>query len=186
MSTKGNDDVGRSATNFAIRSTSNQSQYSEISYCSIILGRKTNKHVINMTTPRNQAGSLVMSKPEPKEQSLREEATQGNLLLMEAAYLELVSSIRALYKSNEALEEALKENPHDLDFLQAVKENKYVLLRKREETLRLVVDMKRMGADIDVPDDIQKMSIDVTPKEEEANTATTPLASVEEEVGVYL
>jgi hypothetical protein len=139
-----------------------------------------------MTTPRNQAASLVMPKPDPESQ----EAPQGNPLLMEATFLELVSSIRALHRSNGELEEALKKDPDDLDFSLAVKENKYIILRKREETLQLVVDMRRMGASIDVPEDILDMKLDMTPTQQ-PNTPSplppleeTPLE--EEQAGVYL
>lgn len=126
-----------------------------------------------------------MPKPEPKSQQSIQEVSQGNPLLMEATFLELVSSIRALHRSNGELEEALNHNPNDVDFLLAVKENKYIILRKREEILRLVVDMKRMGANTDVPDDIRDMKIDMTPKQQ-PNTAPPPSSSEEQEAGVYL
>lgn len=142
-----------------------------------------------MTTPRNEAGGLVMSKPsKPADpQQLLREVTQGNLLLMESTFLELVSNIRALDRSNGELEEALIEDPGDVDFLLAVKENKYIILRKREELLRLVVDMKRMGADMDVPDDIRDMKLDMTPKQETDDVAPPSEEQEEEaEAGVYL
>ncbi|CAJ1936027.1 unnamed protein product [Cylindrotheca closterium] len=89
------------------------------------------------------------------------EVAQGNLLLMEATYLELVSNIRALVQSNQDLEEALTAEPNDLDFQQAVKENTYIVLKKREQLVNLVTDMRRMGGNIDIPPDIQQMNLDL-------------------------
>ena len=40
----------------------------------------------------------------------------GNPQLMEAQFLQLVSSIRALVSSNEQLRDALMETPNDVDF----------------------------------------------------------------------
>jgi predicted ATPase with chaperone activity len=130
------------------------------------------------TTPKSQAGNLILEKAsEQSSPQIHQVVRHGNSLLMEAQFLELVSNIRALHISNRDLKEALKEDPNDLDFLQALKENKYIILRKREEVLRLVFDMKRAGANIDVPDDIIAMKIDL-PKDE-ANDAN-------EGEGVYL
>jgi hypothetical protein len=81
----------------------------------------------------------------------------GNPQLMEAQFLQLVSSIRALASSNLQLREALLETPHDVDFQSAIKENKYLILKKRSLLVNLVTDMKRMAVDIDVPDDIRDM-----------------------------
>jgi len=89
------------------------------------------------------------------------EVARGNLLLMEATFMEIVSNIRALVSSNQDLEEALVADPHDLDFQQALKENRYIILKKRQQLVNLVTDMKRMGANIDVPDDIQQMHLDL-------------------------
>ena len=112
---------------------------------------------------------------------------------MEATYLELVSNTRALYESNQQLEEALKEDPDDIDFRQAIKENKYIILRKRDQIVRLVVDMKRMGANIDVPDDIRDMKLDLTEPPQEGRTAemgtiteTDTATPADEGEGVYL
>lgn len=80
----------------------------------------------------------------------------GNLQLMEARFLELSSNIRALNNSNQQLKEELEE-ADDPDFRMAIDENAKVIRKKRREILDVVVDMKRMGANIDVPDDIQTM-----------------------------
>lgn len=102
-----------------------------------------------------------------------DDSTTGNLLLMEARFTELISNIRALANSNKELEEALVDTPGDLDFLQAIRENKVIIQRKREQTLQLVVDMRRGGAKIDVPDDIRDMSVDFTPKRGEIFVITS-------------
>mmetsp|Transcript_20148 Transcript_20148/g.49417 ORF Transcript_20148/g.49417 Transcript_20148/m.49417 type:complete len:148 (-) Transcript_20148:272-715(-) len=147
-----------------------------------------------MTTP-----SPTLSKY-PQQQQLME-VTQGNLLLMEATFLELVSNIRALTQSNQDLEEALVAEPNDLDFSQALKENKYIILKKRQQLLNLVTDMKRMGANIDIPSDIQQMNLDLKgmahavmpePATDNNNRTESNLVRVEEEgaageeEGVYL
>ena len=49
------------------------------------------------------------------------------------------------------------EEADDPDFRMAIDENAKVIRKKRREILDVVVDMKRMGANIDVPDDIQTM-----------------------------
>ena len=83
----------------------------------------------------------------------------GNVQLMEARFLELSSSIRALYKSNQDLEEALQESPGDADFIEAILENQGIIVRKRKELVRIVKGMQEMGANVDVPDDIQTMDV---------------------------
>ena len=77
-----------------------------------------------MTTPIPT--TATSSSQYPQQQQLME-VTQGNLLLMEATFLELVSNIRALAKSNRDLDEALIADPDDLDFLQALKENRHFI-----------------------------------------------------------
>lgn len=103
-----------------------------------------------MTTqnaPRNPQGSS--------------QGTNMNLMLLEATFMEIVSNIRALVRSNQDLEEALSADPKDLDFLQALKENRYIILKKRQQLMLVVTDMNRMGANIDIPSDIQDMQMDL-------------------------
>mmetsp|Transcript_25695 Transcript_25695/g.71785 ORF Transcript_25695/g.71785 Transcript_25695/m.71785 type:complete len:138 (+) Transcript_25695:123-536(+) len=86
---------------------------------------------------------------------------QANFLLLEAEYLQIVSSIRALFSSNMELKEALKAEPTDPDFQQAVRENVEILQKKRRALLQLVTDMRRQGGTmLDVPPDIQNMDIE--------------------------
>jgi hypothetical protein len=122
----------------------------------------------------------------------------GNPQLMEAQFLQLVSSIRALASSNLQLKEALLETPDDADFHSAVKENKYLILKKRSLLVNLVTDMKRMAVNIDVPDDIRNMKVlqgretqyyespttAATSHQEEVNDTTT--TTTQEDAGVYL
>ena len=79
-------------------------------------------------TPKSQAGSLVMAKPSSSDGSSIQ--NDGNVLLMEARMTELVSNIRALDDSNKQLEEALVDEPNDIDFVQAIKENKELIQKK--------------------------------------------------------
>jgi hypothetical protein len=90
-----------------------------------------------------------------------ETGSSHSLLLIEARYVELVSSIRALASSNQQLQEALIENPGDSDFLQAISENTTVIYKQRRQILNLVVDMKRQGSTIEVPEDIANMKREV-------------------------
>ena len=83
----------------------------------------------------------------------------GNVQLMEARFLELSSSIRALYKSNQDLEEALQESPGDADFIEAILENQGIIVRKRKELFTIVQGMQELGANVEVPDDIQTMDV---------------------------
>lgn len=117
---------------------------------------------------------------------LMDDSTTGNLLLMEARFTELISNIRALANSNKELEEALVDTPGDLDFIQAIRENKVIIQRKREQTLQLVVDMRRGGAKIDVADDIRGMSVDITPKRGEIFVISSADESNSGNEGLYL
>lgn len=114
-----------------------------------------------MTTSTSNSPIISTNTISHSQQHQLLEVTQGNVLLMEATYLELISNMRALHSSNQALEEALETDPNDSDFQQALKENKYILLKKRQQTVNLVTDMKRMGVNIDVPMDIQRMQLDL-------------------------
>jgi viroplasmin and RNaseH domain-containing protein len=83
----------------------------------------------------------------------------GNVQLMEARLTELFSSLRALYRSNKELAEALKSVPNDDDFRQALEENWTTMRRQRELAMELVRDMKARGTNIDMPQDICDMNI---------------------------
>ena len=83
----------------------------------------------------------------------------GNVQLMEARLTELLSSLRALYRSNQELAEALKSDPSDDDFRQALDENWTTMRRQRELSMELVRDMKARGTNIDMPQDICDMNI---------------------------
>lgn len=85
---------------------------------------------------------------------------EGNVQLMESRFLELSSSIRALHKSNQELENALYETPGDPDFMEAVLENQGLINKQRKELRKIVKVMKNLGADLDVPHDIQVMQVD--------------------------
>lgn len=84
----------------------------------------------------------------------------GNVQLMEARLTELFSSLRALYRSNQELAEALKSDPNDDDFRQALEENWATMRRQRELAMDIVRDiMKGQGTIIDMPQDICDMNI---------------------------
>ncbi|KAG7340169.1 cobalamin synthesis protein CbiX [Nitzschia inconspicua] len=85
----------------------------------------------------------------------------GNVQLMEARLLELSSSLRALYRSNRDLEDALLEAPNDRDFMEAISENKALMTKQKKELTQVVRSMKNLGANVEVPDDIQVMDIDI-------------------------
>jgi hypothetical protein len=121
----------------------------------------------------------------------------SNPQLMEAQFLQLVSSIRALASSNLQLREALLEED-DADFHSAIKENKYLILKKRSLLVNLVTDMKRMSIDMDVPDDIRDMVEEretqyyeaptVPAHEDQAapSTRNYTTTTTQEDAGVYL
>ena len=118
----------------------------------------------------------------------------GNPQLMEAQFLQLVSSIRALASSNLQLREALLEED-DVDFHSAIKENKYLILKKRSLLVNLVTDMKRMSVNIDVPDDIRDMVEErethyyespTVPAHENQDAPSTTTTTTQEDTGVYL
>mmetsp|Transcript_7493 Transcript_7493/g.18366 ORF Transcript_7493/g.18366 Transcript_7493/m.18366 type:complete len:129 (-) Transcript_7493:329-715(-) len=106
--------------------------------------------------------------PKPKEgddkKSNKQPAIQyyqGNVQLLEARFLELSSSIRALFKSVEELREFCK-NPETQDqadhvIVEAIFENLGLLRKQRKELVQVVQEMKQLKADTDVPDDIRIM-----------------------------
>eukprot|EP00578_Thalassiosira_sp_NH16_P023932 CAMPEP_0181091946 /NCGR_PEP_ID=MMETSP1071-20121207/8665_1 /TAXON_ID=35127 /ORGANISM="Thalassiosira sp., Strain NH16" /LENGTH=114 /DNA_ID=CAMNT_0023174111 /DNA_START=152 /DNA_END=496 /DNA_ORIENTATION=+ len=74
-------------------------------------------------------------------------------VLMEAKLLEMISSLRQLIHSNQQLDEALLED-HDEDLLQALEENEYVILRKRNEARVLAENLRRHGVNISLDDKV--------------------------------
>ena len=111
---------------------------------------------------RDQAGSLVMPRPPSKTattaaSNAKNEVAEcgGNVLLLEARLCEITSSIRALLRSNEDLDEALRDAPNDPDFLQAVEENKIAIRRQGRVAESLVNEMKTKGAKVDLEEDIE-------------------------------
>lgn len=91
----------------------------------------------------------------------------GNVQLIEARLLELYSSIRALYRSNQDLLEATKADP-DPVFQEALEENWEVLRRQRLAAMQLVIELKQRGMrSFDLPPDICDMQVP-------AHTTTTP------------
>jgi len=83
----------------------------------------------------------------------------GNVPLMEARLTETFSSLRALYRSNQELAEALKSDPNDDVFRQAREENWTTMRRQRELAMELVRDLQARGTNIDMPHDICDMNI---------------------------
>ena len=125
----------------------------------------------------SKAGSIVLQKP---VQSSNDRTDGGNVHLMEARLVELYSSLRALYRSNKDLKEALVSSPNDKDFLQAMEENWTVLRKQRTLAMELVNEMKQRGVNIDLPQDICDMDIPAwkgQPKQREEE---------KEDAGVYL
>lgn len=111
---------------------------------------------------RDQAGSLTMPPPATgaaatsAEKNAENEVRRcgGNAVLMEARLCEMISSIRALVRSNVDLEEALRESPEDPDFLQAVSENKLAIRRQGLVAQALVQEMRALGAKVDLEGDV--------------------------------
>eukprot|EP00957_Ditylum_brightwellii_P029590 2236150-Ditylum_brightwellii.AAC.1 len=78
----------------------------------------------------------------------------GNAILMEARLCEIISSLRALIKSNTELEEALIECPGDKDFIDAISENRIVIIKKQKAATELVRELRIRGVDAEVPKDV--------------------------------
>mmetsp|Transcript_41927 Transcript_41927/g.47773 ORF Transcript_41927/g.47773 Transcript_41927/m.47773 type:complete len:207 (+) Transcript_41927:11-631(+) len=121
----------------------------------------------------------------------------------EARFLELSSSIRALYRSIQELREFIHnndpaladdndktDNTHDNDngvFVDAINENVVLLERQRFELTEIVERMNIMNAHTNVPDDIRIMIVteEATEKElEELTSETNNDNNIEEGVGV--
>lgn len=132
---------------------------------------------------RSRAGSLVVKKP--KKEPFEERSDGGNLQLMEAKLLELYSSIRKLHASNQELQDALEESPGDEDFIDARKENAAVIQKQRSLAMELITDMKRQGAQIDLPADISALQY-VESRQVEENLDDQSQQQTETETGVYL
>ena len=115
---------------------------------------------------------------------------EGNIQLMEARYLELCSSIRALYRSINEIREFITNDNNDNDkdgddnkkndddncnndFLEAINENIILFNKQRLELYNIVNGMNNLNTKImDVPDDIYIMVV------EDHNDATTTAISV--------
>ena len=81
-----------------------------------------------------------------------------NAQLMEARICQLISSLRALVRSNKELEAALLEEPEDYDFISAVKENQNVIHKQLQLIMTLANKMKQVGIhNYQLPDDIYKI-----------------------------
>ncbi|OEU13178.1 hypothetical protein FRACYDRAFT_243070 [Fragilariopsis cylindrus CCMP1102] len=120
---------------------------------------------------------------------------EGNIQLMEARYLELCSSIRALYRSINDIREFITTNTNDNDkdgddnkkndddncnndFIDAINENIILFNKQRFELYNIVNGMNNLNTKImDVPDDIYIMVVDHD-KDEDNNDATTTAISV--------
>ena len=123
--------------------------------------------------------------PKPKEAEQSKAASkpaaiefyQGNVQLLEARYLQLCSSLRALHRSVEELRAFCKDpnNEPDHVIVEAIFENLALMRKQRTELVSVVKQMKQLNADTDVPDDIRIM---VLGDEEEAEKST--------EDGLYL
>jgi hypothetical protein len=103
---------------------------------------------------------------------------EGNIQLMEARYLELCSSIRALYRSINEIREFINDNNNDNndddddenndatsnsnnDFIDAINENIILFNKQRLELYNIVNGMNNLNTKImDVPDDIYIMVVD--------------------------
>jgi hypothetical protein len=99
---------------------------------------------------------------------------------MEASLTELYSSLRALIRSNEQLEEVLRANPGDADFIEALEENWSVMRKKRASAIELVNDMQRQRLSIDLAEDIREMKFPAL--KESTQKEHTPTAGG----GIYL
>ena len=128
---------------------------------------------------------IAVPKPKPMPSSTStHNYYEGNVPLMEARFLELSSSIRALYRSIQELREFIisdndNDNNNDDDndnseFIQAINENVVILQKQRSELFEIVERMNILNAHTDVPDDIRIMVVEaVAVGEEKAATTTT-------------
>jgi len=139
----------------------------------------------NTNNNRSEAGSRVLERPNPAND---QRTDGGNVQLMEARLVELYSSLRALYRSNQELAEALAADPEDSDFAQAVEENWSTMRKQRELAVELVRDLKARGTDIDMPEDICDMNVPAwrEPKKQSQEQKQEEEQTHETEEGVYL
>lgn len=106
---------------------------------------------------------------------------------MEARLIELYSSLRALYRSNKELQEALAADPTDRDFLVAVEENWDTMRKQRALAIELVSEMKQRGTNIDLPLDVCEMDIPAHSKKKDVEEQPSdPQQSSNVENGLYL
>jgi hypothetical protein len=74
----------------------------------------------------------------------------------------------------------LEESPDDDDFQLALRENVHVISKQRTELIFLVTDMRRQGADTDVPSDIvllQGGEVGIPSSPASTTTTTTALVA---------
>lgn len=135
------------------------------------------------------AGSLVLEKPSSSQKTTSQARTDGgNLQLMEARLMELQSSLRALYKSNEEIQQFINDNDDDdnnQDFRDAIEENWTAMRNQRSLAMELVSEMKRRGVNIDLPGDICDMNIPAH-KEEKKPQEHDSSSNANTETGIYL
>ena len=117
---------------------------------------------------------------------------EGNVQLMEARYLELTSSIRALYRSVEELREFCKHpdtaEQADHVVVEAIFENLGVLRKQRRELSYVVAKMNQLKADTNMPDDIRIMVLGDEEEEtmEVATSTTSGTGTGDSDDGLYL
>lgn len=124
--------------------------------------------------PKSRSNSSAAASTGPKYY-------EGNVQLMEARFLELTSSIRALHRSVEELREFCK-NPGTADeadhvVVEAIFENLGVLRKQRRELVTVVAKMNFLNADTNVPDDIRIMVLGDEGEEEKAAASAASGAS---------
>ena len=118
------------------------------------------------TTPRHQAGSLTRHPAAATSPQAVVAECGGNLQLLEARVCELTLSIRALHRSNLALQQALlDDDPKDPDFVQAIEENRAAMLRQGQMAAACVRAMQDGGAarvdlDADIRDILAKVKLE--------------------------
>jgi len=100
---------------------------------------------------------------------------EGNIQLLEARFLQLTSSIRALHRSVEELRDFCKDSERegqvDHVIVESVFENLGILRKQRRELTTVVDQMNELHANTDVPDDIKIMVLGDEIKETELTIA---------------
>lgn len=140
----------------------------------------------NRFTDSPMTNPVAIPKPKEPEQSKAAskpaaiEYYQGNVQLLEARYLQLCSSLRALHRSVEELRDFCKDpnNEPDHVIVEAIFENVTIMRKQRTELVSVVKQMKQLNANTDVPDDIRIMVLG--DEKEEAGTEEST------EDGLYL